>query len=158
MANQINTKDITLGTFNITLASLANASARQSDTINNSTNDYPAALVYTTICSGAAAPTAGNIYEVYLIRGNAAPASQTHMTDNAGTGDAAITIENAPMLGAVVVTATANKKFYGEFDTAALGPLGPQWGIAIKNNSGGTINPTAGSTLCTYVQYVPEIQ
>ena len=158
MANQINTKDIALGTFTITLASLANAAARQSDLIDNSSTDYPAAIVYVEIASGAAAPTAGNIYEVYLLRGNAAPASVTHTTDAAGTGDAAITIENAPMLGAIVTTATTTKKFYGEFDTAPLGPLGPSWGIAVKNNSGATINPTAGSTLCTYVRYVPEIQ
>lgn len=158
MANQINTKDITLGTHTVTVASLANGSGRQSDLINNSTNDYPAAVVYVQLCSGAAAPTVGSAYEVYLLRGNAAPASITYSTDAAGTGDAALTIENAPLLGAIVVTATANKKFYGDFDTAPLGPLGPAWGIAIKNQSGATVNPTAGSSLITYVQYVPEIQ
>jgi hypothetical protein len=105
MANQINTKDIAVGTATITLASLANASARQSNILDNSTTEYPAALVQCIICSGAAAPTAGNIYEIYLLRGNAAPASVTYLTDNAGTGDAAITIENAQMLGAIVVTA-----------------------------------------------------
>lgn len=158
MANQINTKDIAVGTATITLASLANGSGRQSNFIDNSTTDYPAAIVNCMICSGAAAPTAGNIYEVYLLRGNAAPASVTYTTDGAGTADAAITLENAQMLGAIVVTATANKKFYGDFDTAALGPLGPSWGIAVKNSSGGTINPTGGSTSITYVNYVPEIQ
>lgn len=158
MANQINTKNITLGTHTITLASLANGSGRQSDLIDNSTNDYPAAIVYARVASGAAAPTAGASYELYLLRGNAAPASNTYASDNAGTGDAAITVENAPLLGAVVVTATANKHFYGEFDTSALGPLGPSWGVALKNSSGGTLNPTAGSHLLTYSLYVPEVQ
>ena len=142
----------------ITLAQLANAAARQSDLLDNSTTDYPAAWVYCSIASGATTPTAGAVYEAYLLRGNAAPASKTYADDNAGTGDASITIENAPLLGNVVVTATTTKRFYGAFDTSTLGPLGPSWGIAIKNSSGGSIHATAGSTEVSYAYYVPEIQ
>lgn len=153
MANQINTKNIASAGFTITLASLANGSARQSTIIDNSSTDYPAAIVYLKIKSGASGPTAGSVYEVYLIRGDG-----TIRDDGAGASDAAITIENAPMLGTIVVTNTANKLFYGVFDTSSLGVLGPEWGIAVKNSSGQALSTTEGDHDYNYVGYVPEIQ
>ena len=119
-------------------------------------NNYPGAIVYVRIKSNTA-PTAGQTYNVYLLRGDDA-SSSTFRTDNAGATDAAITIENATLLGQIVVTATATKSFYGEFDTSMLGPLGPEWGIAIKNNSGQTISATGSDHLAEYVYYVPEVQ
>lgn len=152
MANEIRTKDIAAAGFTITLASLANGSARQSTLITNS-NDYPAALIHLKLKSNASAPTAGALYEVYLIRSDGAIAD-----DGAGASDAAITIENAPLLGTIVVTATTNKLFYGVFDTAPLGPLGPTWGIAVKNSSGQALNATEGDMDYNYSYYVPEVQ
>lgn len=153
MPNQIPLDNIATASFTITLASLANASARQSTVIDNSSNDYPAALIYLRIKSGASTPTAGTVYEVYLIRGDG-----TIYDDAAGASDAAITIENAPLLGTIVVTANANKNFYGVFDTAPLGPLGPSWGIAIKNSTGQALSSTEGDHYYKYGYYVPEIQ
>lgn len=152
MANEIRTKDIARATFTITLASLANASARQSTMITNS-SDYPAAMVFLTIKSGSVAPTAGTVYEVYLIRGDG-----TMRDDNAGASDAAITIENASLLGTIVVTATTAKNFYGVFDTAPLGPLGGEWGIAVKNATGQALDATEGNHVKGYQYYVPEVQ
>lgn len=157
MPNQINTKNIAKATFIITLASLANGSARQSTMIDNSTTDYPAAIVSLKIKSGGTGPTAGAVYEVYLLRGDD-PSSSTYRTDGAGASDAAITIENAQLLGTIVVTNSTNKVFYGEFDTAPLGPLGPEWGIAIKNASGQTLHATEGDHFKGYAYYVPEVQ
>jgi hypothetical protein len=157
MASEIRTKNITKATFTMTLASLTNGSARQSTMIDNSTNDYPAAIVTLRIKSGGTGPTAGAAYEVYLLRGDD-PSSSTYRSDNAGASDAAITIENAQLLGTIVVTNNANKNFYGEFDTAPLGPLGPEWGIAVKNASGQTISTTEGDHFKGYVYYVPEVQ
>jgi hypothetical protein len=142
--------------FTITLASLANAAARQSTMIANS-NHYPAALVYLKIQSGGSAPTAGTLYEVYLLRGDDA-SSSAYRSDGAGASDAAITIENAALLGTIVVTANTNKNFFGEFDTSPLGPLGPEWGIAVKNTSGQALNATEGNHLKEYAYYVPEVQ
>ncbi len=157
MPSEIRTKPITKATFTCTLLSLAAAAARQSTMIANS-NNYPAAIVTLRIKSGAAAPTAGKLYEVYLIRGDD-PASSTYRSDNAGASDAAITIENAQLLGTIVVTNTASKNFYGEFDTAFLGPLGPEWGIAIKNATDQALSAGAeGDFLKGYVYYVPEAQ
>ena len=157
MANQINTKNIAKATFTCTLASLASGSARQSTMVDNSTTDYPAAIVTMKIKSSGSAPTAGAVYEIYLLRGDD-PSSSTYRTDAAGASDAAITIENAQLLGTIVVTATTNKVFYGEFDTAPLGPLGPEWGIAVKNSSGQALHATEGDHLKGYVYYVPEVQ
>lgn len=152
MANEIRTKDIASAAFTITLASLANGSGRQSTLISNS-SDYPAAIVYLKITSGGSAPTAGNVYEVYLLRSDG-----TIADDGAGASDAAITIENAPLLGTIVVTANAAKAFYGVFDTSALGPLGPTWGIAVKNSSGQALSTTEGDHDYNYSYYVPEVQ
>lgn len=152
MPNEIRTKPITRATFTITLASLANAAARQSTLITNS-NNYPAALVRLKITSGGVAPTVGTVYEVYLLRGDG-----TNATDGAGASDAAITLENAPLLGTIVVTATTAKAFYGEFDTAPFGLLGTSWGIAVKNSSGQTISTTEGDHVKSYEYYVPEVQ
>jgi len=152
MANEIRTKDIARAGFTLTLASLANGSARQSTLVSNS-NDYPAALVNVKITSGGAAPTAGTVYEVYLLRSDGTVAD-----DNAGASDAAITIENAPLLGTIVVTATTAKAFFGVFDTSPLGPLGPTWGIAIKNSSGNALSSTEADHAYGYTYYVPEVQ
>jgi len=153
MANIILTKNVAVAAFTITLASLANGSARQSTIVDNSTTDYPAALIYLKIESNGSAPTAGAIYEIYLIRGDG-----TTRDDAAGASDAAITIENAPLLGTIVTTATINKNFYGIFDTSALGPLGPEWGIAVKNSSGQALNATEGNHYYKYGYYYPEVQ
>lgn len=157
MPNEIKTKNITKATFTLTLASLANGSGRQSTLIDNSSNDYPAALVFLKIKSGGTGPTAGAVYEVYLIRGND-PSSSDYRSDGAGASDAALTIENATLIGTIVVTNTANKVFYGEFDTAPFGPLGPEWGIAVKNSSGQALHGTEGDHYKGYVYYVPEVQ
>lgn len=163
MASSIPLQHIAKATLTMTLLSLAAGNARQSTMVaNNSTpvagRGYPAAIVTVRIKSGAAAPTAGKVYEVYLLRGDD-PASSTYRTDNAGASDAAITIENAQLLGTIIVTNSASKNFYGEFDTAALGPLGPEWGIAIKNATDQALSAGAeGDFLKGYVYYVPESQ
>ncbi len=155
-ASEILSKFITKATFTKTLASLANGSGRQTTLLSN-TSKYPAAMVHVRIKSGASAPTVGTTYAVYLIRGDDA-SSSTYRSDNAGASDAALTIENAIQIGTIVVTATANKSFYAEFSTEFFGPLGPEWGIAIKNNSGQALSTTEGDHLIGYEYYLPEAQ
>lgn len=152
-------KTATKQLFTQTLASLAASSTgtgRQATMVANA-GSYPAAMVYLAIMSGATPPTLNTVYEVYLLRGDDASAS-TYRTDAAGAADAGIVIENAVLLGTIKVTATANKKFYGEFDTKPLGPLGPEWGIAIVNNSGQALNPTEANHFKGYVPYNDESQ
>lgn len=157
MANEIHAKNIAKATFTITLASLASASGRQSTMIDNSSNDYPGALVFLKIKSNGSAPTANSVYEVYLLRGND-PSSSDYRTDGAGASDAALTVLNAQLLGTIVVTASTNTVFYGDFDTTPLGPLGPEWGIAIKNSTGQALHATEGDHYKGYAYIVPEVQ
>jgi hypothetical protein len=154
MPNEIRAKFDTADNFTITLASLATTAGRQSTMVNNSTN-RPAAVVYMRIQSGTA-PTAETIYELYLLRGDST--SPTYRTDGAGASDAAITILNATLLGTIVVTNNANTNFYGDFDTAPLGPLGPQFGIAVVNGTNQSLNSTEGNHVKKYALYLPEIQ
>lgn len=153
MANEIRTKVDAYANFTITLASLASGSARQSTILTNP-NARPAALINLRIKSGNA-PAAGTIYELYLLRSDNIT---TYRTDGAGAADAAITIVNAQLIGTIVVTNTANANFYGDFDTAPLGPLGPAWGIAIKNSTDQAMNATEGDHVKEYATYLPEIQ
>ena len=98
-------------TFTQTLAALATGSARQSSVIDNSVLKRPAANVFYLIESGAAAPTAGAIYEIFLYRReDTATAAGTSCVadDGAGTADAAITVENSQLIGTLVVTATVS--------------------------------------------------
>lgn len=156
--SEIRTKPITKATFTKTLASLANAAGRQTTMISNS-NNYPGAFVYARIKSGASAPTVNRAYKVYLLRGDDA-SSSTYRSDGAGASDAALTIENSILLGQILVTATANKNFYGEFDTMVLGvgELGPEWGLAIFNDSGQALSTTEGDHFLGYIYKLPEAQ
>jgi hypothetical protein len=148
----------TLTTMTITLASLAasTTAGRQTTMVDNSANKYPSAIIYVKITSGTA-PTAGGVYEIFLLRGDD-PSSSTYRTDNAGASDAALTIENALYLGSIVVTNTLNKTYCTEFDTSVLGPLGPEWGIAIRNNTSQALNATGGNHAVKFLPCFPESQ
>ena len=154
MANEIRTKFDAVQTFTITLASLASAAARQSTIVSNA-NSRNAAVIYLRIESGGTAPAAGTVYELYLIRDDGIT---TLRTDNAGAADAAITIVNAQLIGTIVVTNNLNTYFTADFDTSPLGPLGPKWGIAIKNSTDQVLNATEGNHIKEYAYYLPEIQ
>ena len=152
MANEIRTKDVSEAAFTLTTASLAAGSGRCSTAITNS-NDQPAALISIKVTSGGSAPTAGGCYTVYLLRDLG-----TIADDGYGGSDAAFTPLNAPILGTIVVTNDASTAFYGVFDTAPHGPLGPTFGIAIVNNTDQAISSTEGDHAEYYNYYVPEVQ
>ncbi len=157
MANAVLKKFGTKTTLTLTLATpLTNGNSRQSTMVANSSN-YEACMLYIRIKSGGTGPTAGSVYSIYLLRGDDA-SSSTYRTDAAGASDAAITIENALLIGQIVVTNTANKNFYVEIDTKQFGPLGPEWGIAIKNSSGQSPSTTEGDHLKEFAYYYDEIQ
>jgi hypothetical protein len=156
MSNDILTVPQAKATFTITLSSLASTTARQSTMINNSGN-FPGAIVYLALESGGSLPTNGSVYEVFLLRGDD-PAASTYRTDGAGASDAAITIRNASRLGSIAVTNSANTVFYGEFDTAFAGVLGPEWGIAIRNSTGVAMHGTEGNHYKGYVYYRYQVQ
>jgi hypothetical protein len=153
MANAVLTQLVAEQTLTITLASLGVAAARQS-TMNSNSSKYPAALLYIQITSGTA-PTAGGVYSVYLLRGDGA----SYRSDGAGATDAAITtLLNAMKIGSIKVTNSGNTPFYWEGDTTPAGPLGTEWGIAIKNDTDQIMHATPANHYAKWVYHYPEIQ
>jgi hypothetical protein len=151
MTTEIKTKIFAPQLFTCTIAGLANGLARQSIIITNP-EKYPAALISICIKSGTIAPIAGTTYAIYLLRGDG-----IIRDDGAGNLDAPIIIENASLLGTIVVTATVSKNFYGIFDTSPLGPLGSEWGIAIKNNSGQALDTVEANHRKAFSYYISEL-
>jgi hypothetical protein len=135
---------------------LPSGSARQSTVVDNTLLQRPAANVAYLIESGAGAPTAGGIYEIFLFRREdttTAAGTSCVADDAAGTADAAITILNSQLIGTLVVTASATTNFFGVFTTANLGVIGPAWGTSVRNSSGGGLNNTEGNHRKRYATY-----
>lgn len=148
---EIQTKLDAVATFTITLAGLAAGAARQSTFVSN-VNNRGAMLIELKIKSGAVAPVAGEVYDIFLLRGN----GSGYRTDGAGAADAAITIENAQSIGSIVVTATAGKDFFGDFDTGPLGPLGTEFAIAVRNSTSQALGATEGDHTKQFQTYLPN--
>jgi hypothetical protein len=146
MANDITAKFGTATAFTLTLASLANSTAgvgRQSTLVDNTTNLFDSANIYLNIKVGTS-PGANSLIYVYLIRSDNNGGSQI-ADDNAGASDAGITIVNASLLGVILCSATSTGANYRKsFDTRVLGPLGPEWGIAVVNSTNVALNASEG--------------
>jgi hypothetical protein len=113
------------------------------------TNNRPALLMWFTFTEAAA--TTGAIVEVYLVRHNGAG---TPIGDDSWAGvEATLTLRSSPMLGSMLNNGTA-ETLRKTFDTRTLGPVGPNWGIGIRNSSGGTITTGFGMT---YKYYYTEV-
>ena len=154
MPNEIRTKRDTSVSFTITLSLIPDGVAHQSDMTTN-TNDRGAMIAHLILTSSAAtAPTAGSTHEIFGLRGDGG----SYRSDGAGASAAVIVIENAQMFGTIVVTATTDKPFYGDFDSAPLGPLDEEFGIAVRNGSGAATDNSATAHLADYELYLPEIQ
>jgi hypothetical protein len=121
--------------FTITVNALGIGAARQSTLLTNTTN-RPRALVFPRL-QPSAATTAGTIYEAFLIRGDG-----TNRTDGAGASDAAFTVHNAQLIGTIAndTGAGAGTFFADVFDTAPMGLLGSEWGVAIRNSTNVALN------------------
>lgn len=152
MANEIRTKLDAWTGFTITLASLAAAAGRSSASVANTTL-RPATLVNLRI-SPNAAPTAGTIYEVFLLRTNG---TSTQGTDLWGETDAAFTPVNAPLLG-TLINPGSTTDVEDIFDSAPLGPIGTEFGIAVRNSTNQSLDATEGNHIKQYALYLPEIQ
>jgi len=156
MANEIKDKFGSSTALTITIASLADASGRQSTLVDNSTNRFVDILLYLKIENSATAPTANSAVEVYLLRDDANGGTE-HITDGGGTSDAAINILNAPLLGVMrnKSAPSGGDVLYGEF---LISRPGPKWGIAIVNRTGQTLDSTGSNHWARYVGVNPEVQ
>lgn len=143
-------------TITITLASLANASMRQSAEVSNTTNKYTDAIVAGKITTGTS-PTNNNTITIFAYGGDG-----TNRSGGASGSDAGYTPagEDAQLkvLHVIPVTATSNQtyEFYlGSLAAAFGGVLPEKWGIVVSNDSGVALNSTGTNHEITFqgVQY-----
>ena len=135
----------------ITLASLANTSARQSTAIDNTTNQDLDAGVMVKIKTAAASTSATGYVNVYAF--GSADGGTTY-TEGAGATDAAITLTSPPnvrLIGRINAVANATTYIAGPFSAAAaFGYLPGKWGIIVENQTGATLDSTAGNFAAIY--------
>lgn len=155
MPNEIKDKLTTSAALTITVASLADGSARQSTLINNATNRYQDLLIYVKLKTGTS-PTGNKTCNIYLVRGDDDSGTE-HLSDGAGASDAAITILNAQLIGTVKTKASpaTGDVLYGEF---LVHRPGPTWGIAVENNTGAALDSTGSNHWLRWIGLNPEVQ
>ena len=133
----------------ITIASLANGVFRQSDMVNN-LDDAQMVRIYFKVTTGTS-PTVNETLEFYLLTGNLGAIR----TDNAGASDAIIIIETAPIVNVVQIDNISDKTYRGSF---LIRNPGPEWGIAIGNNSGASLNSTGSNHELAFITENVEVQ
>ena len=136
----------------ITVASLANNSARQCTVIDNSSNLYLDALVQAKIKTNASGTATTGYVNVYAF---ATTDAGTTYTENAGASDAAITLTsppNAVLIGRINCVANATTYYSSPMSVAAAfgGVLPEKWGVIIENKTGAALDSTAGNHAVKY--------
>ena len=155
MANEIKDKYGTSTALTITLASLANAAGRQSTLVDNTTTRFQDLLLFVNVKT-ANNPNANSIIEVYLVRSDN-DATTEHRDDGAGTSDAALTPLNSQLLGALRSSSSpgTGETLKGSF---LVNRPGPEWGVAVYNRSGQTLDATGSNHWVRYIGLNPEVQ
>ncbi len=149
MPNIIKAEHDASQTMTITLASLADTNARQSDMVDN-TDNAQMIRIYFKVTTGTS-PDNFSPIEFYLLTGNL----DAIRTDNAGANDASITIDTAPIVNIIQVSSSSNITYRGSF---LIRNPGIEWGIAIKNETGASLNSTGSNHEMTYVVENMEVQ
>lgn len=141
----------------ITTASLASGAARSSDFIENVGRRQGAKVTF-IMSTGAAAPQAGTIYELWLLRRE----GPSKADDDVGVADAAYPVPptlplNATLLGSLAVTNDADQEYTGTFDTGPAGPLGEFYAFAIANRTDQAADATESDSGILVETYSDEI-
>lgn len=157
MANEIPDLFDASTALTITLASLATSTTgvgRQSTIVDNTTNRYSKVIVYVKLKQGTT-PTGSKAGYVYLIRDD--NHATNHRTDGAGASDAALTVNNATLIGIIrnVAAPSTGDNLFGEF---VVETPGPKWGIAIVHDTAVNLDSTEGNHWVRYVGVNPEVQ
>jgi len=143
--------------FAITIASLASSTTgvgRQSDILDNSTSREQCVRIWAKIKQGTS-PTGNRSAYLYLIADD--NNGTNHRTDGAGASDAALTIQNAPLIGVMrnKSTAATGELLYGEF---LVRIAAPKWGIILVHDTVVALDSTAGNHWLRYSYVSPEVQ
>jgi hypothetical protein len=137
----------------ITLASLANGSARASTAINNSATLYEDVYFFVKVTTAASSVSSTGYVNVYGY--GSVDGGVTYPEGITGTNSAP-TLSNPPNLVLLAqVNANANSKTFtaGPFSFCrlyGLDRLPQRWGLVVRNNTGAALNSTAGNHAITY--------
>lgn len=137
----------------ITLASLANAGARASTAVDNTVNLFEDVLFFVKTTSAAAGTSATGFVNIYGY--GTVDGGTTYPEAITGT-DAAATLSAPPnlvLLAQLTVNTNAKTFTAGPFSFCRLygiDRLPARWGLVFVNQSGATLNATAGNHSITY--------
>ncbi len=139
-------------TITLTIASLANASARSSTAVDNTTNlfmDVKVALKVKTNAAGTSATGAVNVFAY----GTADTSGPTYAGGISGT-DASFTGNKDQLiyLGSLptIANATTYISVFSLSRAFGYGGIPAKWGIVIDNQSGAALDSTAGNHSAVY--------
>lgn len=141
----------------ITLASLASSTVgvgRQSTMVDNTTTKEQMIRLFVKLTQGTTITGSRSAY-LYLLTGD--NNASVHRTDGAGASDAAITIQNAPIVGVLRNKAapTNGDILYGEF---LIRIAAPSWGIAVVHDTVAALDSTGSNHYVRYNYVSPDVQ
>lgn len=145
-------------TMTVTLASLANASKRESTAIDNYTSNlYLDVLVAGKVTTGTSPSATGRI-DVYAYAKLDDGSGSTDYTAGATGSDAGITLDtpetnNLIYLGSINNDSTNDQTYeFGPYSIAAAfgGSVPAKWGLIFDNQSGAALNSTSGNHAIKY--------
>jgi len=140
--------DIGYGTktnVTITLASLADSSGRQSDSVSNNTNKFSDVLVSGFITTGAT-PAADSTFGIYAF--GSANGGLVFSDGATGTNGAWTNGDNARLLALIQTDNSATTAYeFGPYSIAAAfgGHMPTDWGIGIENTTGDALDSTGSN-------------
>lgn len=139
----------------VTLASIAAANGRITDQEVNTTTRFKSITLYARIQAGATGPTAGRVYQFYLMRDDAH--ATVYRSDGLGTVDAAVSVKppNANFLFSIEVDGTDNQVVFGDFYFENPGPL---WSVVFWNDTDQAISTTEADSFIHFMGENPEAQ
>lgn len=134
-------------TITITIASLANNGAQQSNVISNTSDLFLDDLVFLKIKSPASSTSASGYINVYAA---GSCDGGTLYSDGATGSNGSITLTSPPNvkpIGIINVVANGTTYYAGPFSVgSAFGGILPEkWSLIIENKTGGTLDTTGGN-------------
>lgn len=149
------TRKISYGTstsITCTLASLAQAAARECTVVDNGTNLYIDAMLYLAVKLQTGTPGSDKVVNVYLYVSE----DGTNYTDNATGSDAAVTLRSPTNLipaGQIACPDSGGLTYKFVIPSIASicgGILPRKWGIVVENRTNVTFSATEGDHAKTY--------
>jgi hypothetical protein len=133
----------------ITLTSLASSAfgvGRQSNLVDNTIDLGQMIRVYFKVTTGTS-PTNNRTINFYFITADA-PTSPNIITDGAGTTDAGLTVQSAPLVHSITTLDTSDKTYQGSF---LIRNPGKAWAICVVHDTGVALNATGSNHLLRYI-------